>query len=251
MHFRQIPLIMNYILENKTVVIIGGSSGIGREVAFQAGELGARLIIAGRNLNKLATTLSELQERGFECEIMQTDAHDPCSLRRFFESLPAFDHLVSMVGDVMSGGILEPSEETIRHVIKSKFFTNMSIGRLAAKKVRPGGSLVFTSGSGGNPHGASASYIGNQDIRYLVQALAMELAPHVRVNTVAPFWMDTPFWSHQPPADVAATKKKMESFIPLGRTGSMEEVAYTYIFLIQNTFITGQQLFVDGGVSLL
>lgn len=241
---------MDYTFENKTLVFIGGTSGIGKAVAIKAGKLGAKLIISGRNEEKLAQVEEELKAENIAVETKKLDAHDRVQLDAFFESLPAFDYLVSMIGDVMGGGILEPSEEVIRHAIESKFFTNLAIGRWAAKKVKDGGSFVFTSGSGGSPTQASGAYIGNNNIKFLVEGLAKELAPKVRVNTVAPFWMETPFWREQPIEQVEATKKHLSSIIPLERTGTIEEVAATYIFLLQNTFITGQQIFVDGGVML-
>lgn len=242
---------MNYLLENKIVVVIGGSSGIGKAVAERAAALGAALIIGGRNKERLEATARLFSEKGYTVQALQVDAHDRASLERFFAALPEMDHLVSMVGDVMGGGFLEPSEEVIRHVIESKFFTNLVIGRLAAAKLRQGGSLIFTSGSGGSPTQASAAYIGNMAIRTMAEGLAKELAPRVRVNTVAPFWMDTPFWKNQPADQVQATKADLAKAIPLGRTGTIEEVAAAYLYLIQNTFVTGQQLFVDGGVMLV
>lgn len=241
---------MDYTFENKTLVVIGGSSGIGKAVALKAGKLGAKLIISGRTDEKLKNVANELMLEGIRVETKMLDAHDHQQLTAFFESLPVFDYLVSMIGDVMNGGFLKPSEKVIRHVIESKFFTNMAIGRLAAEKVKDGGSLIFTSGSGGSPAEASAAYLGNISIKVLVEGLAKELAPKVRVNTVAPFWMPTPFWRGQSEEQIATTQEYMKSIIPLGRTGEIEEVASAYIFLLQNTFMTGQQIFVDGGVML-
>ena len=241
---------MDYTFENKTLVVIGGTSGIGKQVAINAAKLGAKLIISGRTEEKLLAVATELKSQNFQVETRVLDAHNREQLNAFFDSLPSFDYLVSMIGDVMDGGILEPSEETMRHVIASKFFTNLAIAKLSAKKVKDGGSVIFTSGSGGSPSTASASYIGNNSVKTLVEGLAKELAPKVRVNTVAPFWMPTPFWREQSKEQVEATEKYMNSIIPLGRTGTIEEVASTYIFLLQNTFITGQQIFVDGGVQL-
>lgn len=232
-------------MKNKTIVIIGGSSGIGLEIALQVKSLGANLIIGARNEEKLKKAAGQL-----DATWIQVDAHDRRSLNSFFEALPLFDHVISMVGDVMGGGFLEPSEETIRHVIESKFFTNLAIAKLAAQKIKEGGSIIFTSGSGGSPSTASAAYIGNMSIKAMVEGLAKELAPKVRVNTVAPFWMDTPFWRDQSVEEVGKTKEYLEGMIPLRRIGTVAEVAGAYVFLMQNSFITGQQIMVDGGVML-
>src|SRR5262249_22162678 len=78
----------------------------------------------------------------------------------------------------------------------SKFWTNWMIGRLAASKLREGGSITFTAGAGGRPHDVSATYVANLGVGALVQGLAVELAPRIRVNAGAPTFMETPFWRH-------------------------------------------------------
>ena len=140
--------------------------------------------------------------------------------------------------------------ETIEHVIHSKFLTNVVIGKLAAKKLRSGGSLIFTSGTGGRAQHACASYVGNLGIQALVQGLAAEIAPEGRVNAVAPTWTVTPFWREQSREQVDNTRQHFASVIPLGRTAEIDELASAYLFLMKNDFVTGQQLAVDGGIML-
>jgi short-subunit dehydrogenase len=84
-----------------------------------------------------------------EVETIVLDAHDDTALERFFARLEPVDHLVSMVGDSMSGGFLTTTPETMRHVLHSKFWTNWMIGKHAASKLRDGGSITFTAGTGG------------------------------------------------------------------------------------------------------
>lgn len=83
----------------------------------------------------------------------------------------------------------------IRRVMESKFFTNVRIGQLAAKKINPHGAIVFTAGTGGRAQDSCASYVGNIGVRSLVEGLAVELAPHIRVNAVAPTWTITPLFA--------------------------------------------------------
>lgn len=241
---------MSFSLTGKTLVVIGGSSGIGLRVAELAAEAGAELIIVGRDAQRLASAQSYLSTRAASVQVRQADAHDHTALEAMFDTLPPFDHLVSMVGDVNGGGFLVNDIETIRHVIESKFLTNVRIGQLAAAKIRAGGSLVFTSGTGGRAQDASGSYVGNLGINALVEGLAAELAPKARVNAVSPTWTVTPFWRDVPAEKVAAIKAHFEQVIPLGRTASIDELASAYLFLIGNGFITGQHLAVDGGVML-
>lgn len=237
-------------LQHQTVAIIGGSSGIGFRVAQLAAEAGANLIVIGRDTGRLAEAKKMLETAGTKVETYAADAHDHEALEALFAVLPNVDHLVSMVGDVMGGGFLSASMTTIRHVMESKFFTNVKIGQLAAVKLNPGGSLVFTSGTGGRAQNACASYVGNLGINALVEGLAVELSPRVRVNAVSPTWTITPFWRDMPAEQLAATQQRFARSIPLGRTATIDELAGAYLFLMQNTFITGQHLAIDGGIML-
>jgi NAD(P)-dependent dehydrogenase (short-subunit alcohol dehydrogenase family) len=235
--------------DHQLVAVIGGSSGIGFAVARQAVAQGARLVIAGRDPAKLAATAERL---GGTVTTVALDAHDEAALARFFAGLPAVDHLVSMVGDSMSGGFLTTSPATMRHVLHSKFWTNWQIGRQAAAKLRPGGSLTFTTGTGGRPQDVSASYVANLGIGALVQGLAAELAPHARVNAVAPTFMGTAttFWRDVPADELEQAQADFRERVPLARLATVEEVAAAYVHLMTNGFITGQVLAVDGGVML-
>lgn len=237
-------------LNNKTVVVIGGSSGIGFRVAELAAQAGANLIIVGRNEQRLAEAKNNLLKIATDVQTYQSDAHNHAQLDLLFKTLPAFDYLVSMVGDVMGGGFVHAPMDEIRHVMESKFFTNVRIGQLAANKIRLGGAMIFTSGTGGRAQDACASYVGNLGIKALVEGLAVELAPHIRVNTVAPTWTVTPFWKNLPAEQVAQIRQKFAKSIPLGRTAEIDELAQAYLFLMQNSFITGQQIAVDGGIML-
>jgi NAD(P)-dependent dehydrogenase (short-subunit alcohol dehydrogenase family) len=237
-------------LAEKTIVVIGGSSGIGARVAQLAAQQGAHLILVGRNPQRLQQAQTELARLDPHVEVIQADAHDTAQLESLFAGLQPFDHLVSMVGDVMGGGFLGADMAVIRQVIESKFFTNVRIGQLAAGKLKPNGSLVFTSGTGGRAQGACASYVGNLGINARVEGLAVELAPHARVNAVSPTWTLTPFWRDMPAEQRDGIKAHFEQTIPLKRLASIEELAMSYIFLMQNGFITGQHIAVDGGIML-
>lgn len=237
-------------LQHQTVAIIGGSSGIGFRVAQLAAEAGANLIVIGRHAGRLAEAKMSLTSAGATVETYAVDAHDHQALEALFAALPNIDHLISMVGDVMGGGFLSASLSTIRHVMESKFFTNVKIGQLAAEKLNTGGSLIFTSGTGGRAQDACASYVGNLGINALVEGLALELAPRVRVNAVSPTWTITPFWRDMPAEQLEETRLRFAGTIPLGRTATIDELAGAYLFLLQNTFITGQHLAIDGGIML-
>lgn len=234
-------------LDGKVVVIIGGSSGIGLEVGVQARALGATLVLVGRNADKLEGAAARV---GAGTVTLAADAHDHAKLADLFGRLPPFDHLVSLVGDTMAGGYLDAPLEVMRHVLESKFWTNLLIGRLAAARVRDGGSLVFTSGIGTRAHEASASYTANAALSCMVEGMASELAPRVRVNLVAPSFMDTALWRNADRDYVQRRKDGFGAVAALKRTGTPEETAQAYVFLMTNTFTTGQTLKIDGGVML-
>jgi NAD(P)-dependent dehydrogenase (short-subunit alcohol dehydrogenase family) len=236
-------------LDQQVVAVIGGSSGIGYEVARQASAQGARLIIVGRDRTKLIAAAERLGGTPLPVVL---DAHDETALKDFFANVEGVDHVVSMVGDSMAGGFMTTPPETMRHVLHSKFWTNWMIGRLAAPGLRDGGSLTFTAGTGGRPQDTSATYVANLGIVALVQGLASELAPRLRVNAVAPTFMggQTAFWKDVPSNDLDQASTGFAESVPLQRLGTVEEVASAYLSLMTNGFITGQCLAVDGGVML-
>jgi NAD(P)-dependent dehydrogenase (short-subunit alcohol dehydrogenase family) len=235
-------------LDGARVVLIGGSSGIGRAVAEQARARGAEVVITGRDEAKLA----RIGKLIGAASTTVLDAHHDQEIEHFFAQLGAVDHVVSLVGDSMTGGFLSTSPDTMRHVLSSKFWANWMIGRGAASVLRPGGSAVFTAGTGGRAHEISGSYVANLAITALVEGLAVELAPDVRVNAVAPTFMGraTAFWREVPAEELAQQQAGFSESVPLKRTGTVHEVASAYLYLMGNSFVTGQVLVVDGGVML-
>ncbi|MFD1861041.1 SDR family oxidoreductase [Aeromicrobium camelliae] len=235
-------------LTDSTVVIVGGTSGFGLEVANQAAAQGARLVLVGRDEAKLHRVLD-----GFTTPVTgyAADAGDPASAQTLFDRIGEFDHLVSTVGGAMGGGFLSAPIAEIRQTVEGKFLANLTIVRAAAPRVRANGSLTLTAGAGGAPHTASGALIGNQAIGTLARGLAVELAPEVRVNAVAPAWTPTPLWRDLAPEDLESTRRQMAESFPLQRTATIPEVAQAYLFLMTATFVTGQTLYVDGGASLI
>ena len=156
------------LLEGRRVVVIGGSSGIGLAIGRQARAEGASLVITGRDPGKLSHAASVL---GGDTQSFVGDAHDHAVLESFIAALPGFDHLVSMIGDTMAGGFLQTPIDTMRHVLHSKFWTNLLIARFAAPLVRDGGSMTFTSGSGVRAQEAAASYVANEALAAMAQGI--------------------------------------------------------------------------------
>ncbi|HZU63918.1 MAG TPA: SDR family oxidoreductase, partial [Novosphingobium sp.] len=216
-----------------------------------AGAKGARLVLVGRDGARAAEVAATLQASGLEALGHGLDARDGEALNALLDTLGPIDHAISMLGGAMGGGFLSADPAQIRSTIEGKLFDNLALARVLTPRLQEGGSLTVTGGSGGRPDNASGAYIGNIGIAALVRGLAVELAPGIRVNAVAPTWTPTGLWRDVARSDVEATAAQFAGLIPLGRVAQVEEVAMAYLFLMECTFITGQTLTVDGGLTLI
>ena len=232
-------------LENDKVLIIGGTSGFGKEVAIMAQHKKAEVYVIGRDQERVNELRYDENIQG-----SSLDAQDKQQLERFFNKYGSFDHVVSMLGGAMGGGFLNSTVDEIRRAIEDKFFANLQLVQIASKYLRPNGSIILTSGSGGHPYDASGAIIGNQAINTMVQGVAVELAPQNRINAVSPTWTPTGLWRDMDSKQLAKQENNVAQNVPLGRVARIDEVASAYIYLMENDFITGQVLKVDGGVDL-
>jgi NAD(P)-dependent dehydrogenase (short-subunit alcohol dehydrogenase family) len=238
---------------SQRVLVIGGSSGMGLEVARQALEGGASVVIAGRSRERLEQAGHDLGSR--QVEAIAVDIGDQRKVENLFAQAGQLDHLVITAADLPYGPILELREQDLMRAVRSKFLGPVFVVQQAAKHLRPNGSITLTSGIAAlRPirGGATAAAI-NGAVEGLTRALAIELAP-LRVNAVSPGWTDTPIWDKMP--GITAEKKKerfseMAGRLPVQRVGRADEMAAAYLFLIKNEFITGTILHVDGGHQLV
>lgn len=237
-------------LTSKRVLIVGGTSGFGAEVARQAVAAGAQVHVIGRTAPHVTEAVQRLSTTDNPVAGTALDAQDAQQVGHFLAAQPAFDHVVSFLGGALSGGFLDNSVAAIRQAVEDKFFANLQLAQLAVSHLNPHGSLIFTSGAGGHPHDASGAIVGNQAINTLVRGLAVELAPQQRANAVAPTWTPTGLWRHLSPEQVAQQVGDFSAGVPLHRVATVSEVAAAYLYLMQNDFVTGQVLTVDGGVDL-
>lgn len=237
------------MLTGKRILIIGGTSGFGLEVARQALAQQAQVYLIGRHQTRLADALTSLASASVSGTVF--DAQAAPALAAYLEQLGPVDHVVSFLGGAMGGGFLDSDFALIKQTVADKFLANLQVAQLVAPYLQPKGSLTFTSGAGGTPATASGAIIGNQAINTMVQGLAVEMAPTVRVNAVAPTWTPTGLWRTLTTEQRQAQTEATAASLPLKRVARPEEVAAAYLYLMQSDFITGQVLTVAGGADLI
>jgi NAD(P)-dependent dehydrogenase (short-subunit alcohol dehydrogenase family) len=232
-------------LLGQTVVVIGGSAGIGLETARRARAEGAKVILAGRNaesLQRAAKELNALNTAAF-------DATDPASLERFFRDLPAtVDHVMVTAGQPHYGHLLDMSVEQMRDAFDSHLVLALLVARNAAHKVRPGGTLVFMGGTGGRRPGIGMGIVGaaTAALPALTANLALELAP-VRVNLIAAGFVDTPLSASILGDELEKRRNQLRATLPIRRVVRPEDVAALAVHIMINTALTGATYDIDGG----
>src|SRR5712691_2025264 len=231
-------------LTNSTVVILGGSSGIGLATAKAAKAEGARVVITGRSPERLRAAQAEL---GGEVKAVALDVGDEAGTRALFAELERIDHVFITAGAVLFDPKLAPDAESIRPALDTRFWGAFYAAKFAATRMSSGGSITFMSGAAAiRPiRGASVATASCGAVEAFARALAVDLAP-IRVNTIQPGLIDTPF------LDTLGERRnafmtEYSKRLPVGRPGRSEEVADAVLFLMKNGFVTGITLTIDGG----
>jgi NAD(P)-dependent dehydrogenase (short-subunit alcohol dehydrogenase family) len=236
-------------LNGQTVVVIGGSAGIGLETARRAHAEGARVILTGRNPERLKRAASELEA----LSTAAFDATDAASLERFFRDLPTpIDHLMLTAGRPHYGRFLDMGVAEARRNLAEHLELAILVARHSVGRVRPGGTLIFMSGTG-----ARRPAIGLGTLSTLTAALpaltanlALELAP-VRVNLIAAGFVDTPLSASILGDELENRRKQLRATLPIRRVVGPADVAALAVHLMVNTALTGATYDVDGGQQLL
>jgi len=233
-------------LQGKHVVVIGGTSGIGRAVAAEAAAAGARVTVASRKRDRVEQTVALL---GKPVEGAVVDQTDPSSLKSFFAKVGAIDHLVLAGSEVRAGSFRSQSVADAQAAMASKFWGQYAA--IKAATLAPTGSIVLFSGAASRKANAGVPALTaiNAAIEALGKALAVELAP-VRVNVISPGVIDTDLWAGIPKEARAATLGKFTEHNPISRPGRAEEVAAVVLAMLASTFMTGAVVDVDGGALL-
>jgi NAD(P)-dependent dehydrogenase (short-subunit alcohol dehydrogenase family) len=236
-------------LLGQTVVVIGGSGGIGFETARRARAEGANVILTGRNSERLQHAASELEA----LSTAAFDATDPASLERFFRDLPTtIDHVMVTAGRPYYGRLVDIDFAQARRALEEPILLVLQVARHAAHKVRPGGTLLFMSGTGGRRPRVGLGIVSTLTaaLPALTANLALELAP-VRVNLIAAGFVDTPLSASLLGDELENRRNQLRSTLPIRRVVGPADVAALAIHLMTNTALTGATYDIDGGQQLV
>ena len=232
-------------LQGKTVVVVGGSSGIGFSTAELAKVEGAEVIVASHNAERLKAAADKLGAKAIAADVTSDD-----SIAKLFAACGAVDHVVVTAARLRTGPFKTVSMEDVRSTMESKFWGAWRVARAA--NFKPGGSLTLVSGFLSirpRPNAAIVSSV-NGALESLTRALAIDLSP-VRVNCVSPGLIDTPIRAAMPEAARLEMLAKTAAVLPVGRVGLGEDIAKPILAFMTNSFATGSVIYIDGGGLLI
>lgn len=232
-------------LVGQTVVVMGGSAGIGLETARRARVEGADVILTGRNPDRLKQAALELGAQ----RTAAFDAKDAASLQRFFQDLPTpIDHVMVTAGGPRYGPLLEMEAAQVREAVSEHVVLALEVARNAVGKMRPGGTLLFMGGTGGRRigHGLGIVSAATAALPPFTAALALELAP-VRVNLIAAGFVDTPLSASLLGDQLEERRNELRATLPIGRVVGPADVAALAVHIMSNTALTGATYDIDGG----
>ena len=232
-------------LKGQTVVVIGGSAGIGFETARRARAEGASLVLTGRDPERLRQAARELEP----LSTTAFDASEAAPLEQFFRDLPTpVDHVMVTAGRPTYGRLLDMDFEQLRRALEEHLLLAIRVARHAARKVRPGGTLLLMGGTGGRRPavGIGIASTVTAALPALTANLALELAP-VRVNLIAAGFVDTPLSASLLGDQLENRRKQLRETLPIRRVVGPADVAALAVHLMTNTALTGATYDVDGG----
>jgi NAD(P)-dependent dehydrogenase (short-subunit alcohol dehydrogenase family) len=236
---------MSTELAGQTVVLIGGSAGIGLETARLAHRGGADVILTGRDLERLERAALDVGARSTAA----FDANDPASLERFFDGLPdPIDHVLVTAGGPHYGPLLEMDSTEVREALSDHVVLGLEVARYAVGKMRPGGTLLLMGGTGGRriSRALGIASAATAALPPFTAALALELAP-VRVNLIAAGFVDTPLSASLLGDGLEARREELRGKLPIGRVVGPADVAALAVHIMTNTALTGATYDIDGG----
>jgi NAD(P)-dependent dehydrogenase (short-subunit alcohol dehydrogenase family) len=236
-------------LLGQTLVVIGGSSGIGLETARQARAEGAEVMLAGRDRGRLEHAAAELGAS----RTAAFDATDSEALKRFFADLPGpIDHVMLTGPGPYYGPLADLDRERAHRDFDDHLWLAIEVARNSVGRVRPGGTLLFMAGTGGRKPGPGLSLMAANTaaLPALIANLAVEIAP-IRVNLIAAGFVDTPLSASLLGGDLDARRAQLRATLPIGRVVGPADVAALAVHIMTNTALDGGTYDIDGGEQLV
>jgi NAD(P)-dependent dehydrogenase (short-subunit alcohol dehydrogenase family) len=236
-------------LLGQTVVVIGGSSGIGLATAHQVRAEGADVIVTGRNPQRLETAAREVGA----VSSAAFDATDRAAIDSFFQGLPTqIDHVLATAGGSYYAALADLDLAEAERNFNEHVWLPINVARAAVGTVRPGGTLVFMNGTGGRRPGEGMVVVGTVTAAMpaLIANLALELAP-IRVNLIAAGFVDTPLSASLLGDQLETRREELRTKLPIRRVVEPDDVAALALHLMTNTALTGATYDVDGGQQIV
>lgn len=240
-----------FSLQNKTILVTGASSGIGKAIAIQTAEAGASLILTGRDERRLKETISQLKPAAHK--IIVADLSDEEQLKQLVTDLPQLDGVVHSAGIIKRVPLKLISDKNLHELMQINFFAPALLTQALYKQklLKDEASVVFISSVA-----SSFASLGNiiymsskGAINSFMKGIAFELASSgIRANAIQPGMIKTHLTNAIPDEEI---QKDIQRY-PLGRYGQPEEVAYAAIYLLSDAtrWMTGSILTIDGGLTL-
>jgi len=243
-----------YSLEGKTILVTGASSGIGRCTAIECSKMGARVVITGRNEERLIETFGQLQGDGHISIVADMTRYE--DIERLVNEVPALDGLSNNAGITKVVMVKHLKVNDLSNILNTNtispiLLTQMLVGK---SKLNKGASIVFTSSLSGNycVHYGESMYAASKGaISGFAKGAALDLSrSRIRVNSVCPGIVKTNIFSG------VLTEEELEAkqqYFPLKRFGEPSDVAYAIIYFLSDAscWVTGAELKIDGGYTLI
>ncbi|CAM3880140.1 NAD(P)-dependent dehydrogenase, short-chain alcohol dehydrogenase family [Pseudomonas synxantha] len=231
--------------EGKKVVILGGGSGMGLALAKKVISSGGKVVIGGRNADKLSNVAVML---GDSASYRAFDLGDEAAVKSAFEDIGAFDHLVTTAAELTFAPVANLTTGQVESMLVSKFWGPFYASKYATPHIAKEGSITFFSGLAAYRPAPGASIVAalNAALEGFAMTLALEIKP-VRVNVVSPGVVDTPTWDFLSNEDRRGLLESVAGSLPVGRVGQADDLADAALSLMGNGFINGTVLHVDGG----
>ncbi|MQY34565.1 4-formylbenzenesulfonate dehydrogenase TsaC1/TsaC2 [Streptomyces sp. RB17] len=236
-------------LAGQTVVVVGGSAGIGLETARQVRAAGGEVVLAARNAERLQRAADELDP----LSTAAFDAQDTDRLERFLRALPGqVDHVLVTAGSPSYTPLAELDLAHAGREFGGRIAMVLATARASRQKVRAGGTLLFIGGTGGRRPAVGMAVMGalTAALPALTANLALEIAP-IRVNLIAAGFVDTPLSASLLGDQLEERREQLRKTLPIGRVVGPADVAALALHIMANEALTGATYDIDGGQQLV